>query len=279
MSGGTLTRRKLPGPGKSDVAPISYIGRSVEPAASIEPTVRAPCVFVVVPTYGERDNLPELVERLRAGVPDAHVVIVDDHSGDGTPEWVRSQPDHGRGLHLLARPRKEGIACAYIAGFRYALDHGADVVVQIDADLSHDPADVPRLVSATAGADLVLGTRYDGGVRVLNWPIARLMLSLAAARFVRIATGLPVSDPTGGFKAWRRQLLAAVLTESIRSNGYAFQIETTYTSWRRGARIAEVPVVFTERRSGDSKMTGAITREALIRVLSLGVARLRRSWK
>lgn len=232
-------------------------------------------VVVVVPTYGEFANLQELTSRLWAADPDVHVLIVDDYSGDGTPEWVRAHRSFGVRLTLLERPSKLGLAGAYRDGFARALEDGADVIVQMDADLSHDPADVPRLIEAVGIADLAIGTRYRGGVRVLNWPVSRLVLSLVAARFVRIATGMDISDPTGGFKAWRSELLGSMRFDEVRSNGYAFQVEMTHLAWREGARIEEVPIVFTERRSGQSKMTPSITVEALVRVLALSVSRFR----
>lgn len=229
-------------------------------------------ILVVTPTYREFENLEEFTQALWASCPTAHCLIVDDASGDGTPEWVRRHEANGKSLFLIERPGKQGLASAYLTGFQWALEREYDVIVQMDADLSHDPASVLDLLMAEgAGADLVLGSRYLDGVRVLNWPLQRLCLSVAAGQYVRWVTGMPFTDPTGGFKCWRRSLLEAFDFSAIRSNGYAFQIEMTHTAWRLGATVTEVPIIFEDRHAGDSKMSSSIAREAVWEVLRLGL--------
>ena len=229
-------------------------------------------ILVVTPTYREFDNLEEFTSALWASCPTAHLLVVDDASGDGTPEWVRNHAHFGESLFLIERPGKQGLASAYLSGFSWALERDYDVIVQMDADLSHDPASVPDLLLAeSGGADLVLASRYLDGVRVLNWPLERLCLSVMAAHYVKIVTGMPFTDPTGGFKCWRRDLLHAFDFSAIRSSGYSFQVEMTHTAWRFGAEIAEVPIIFEDRHAGDSKMSSSIAREAVWQVLRLGV--------
>jgi dolichol-phosphate mannosyltransferase len=230
-----------------------------------------PSPFVVVPTYHELDNLPRFTERLWGAVPDARILLVDDASGDGTPAWVRAHPRYERQLFLLERPGKLGLGSAYVEGFAWVVKrHAAEpcsAIVQMDADLSHDPNSVPELLHALdQGADLVLATRYRDGVRVTNWPLRRLVLSLGAAQYVKIITGMPYSDPTGGFKAFRPGGLASLDLDQIHSDGYAFQIEVTHMAWRLGWKIVEVPIVFEDRHAGTSKMSGHIVREAVWRV-------------
>lgn len=229
-------------------------------------------ILVVTPTYREFDNLEEFTNALWASCPTAHLLIVDDASGDGTPQWVRNQEQFGKSLFLIERSGKQGLASAYLNGFSWALERDYDVIVQMDTDLSHDPASVPDLLLAeSGGADLVLASRYLNGVRVLNWPLERLCLSVMAAHYVKIVTGMPFTDPTGGFKCWRRELLQAFDFSAIRSNGYSFQVEMTHTAWRLGAEIAEVPIIFEDRHAGDSKMSSSIAREAVWQVLRLGL--------
>jgi len=230
-----------------------------------------PSPFIVVPTYRERDNLPEFTRRLWAAIPDARLLLVDDASGDGTPDWVRAQPNFGRQLFILERQGKLGLGSAYLAGFAWVIERNrtepCSAVVQMDADLSHDPKAVPDFLQALeSGSDLVLATRYRDGVRVTNWPLHRLMLSIGAAQYVRWITGMPFTDPTGGFKAFRPDKLASLDLSHIHSNGYAFQIEVTHMAWRMGWKITEIPIVFEDRHAGVSKMSGHIVREAIWRV-------------
>jgi dolichol-phosphate mannosyltransferase len=229
-------------------------------------------LLVIIPTYAERGNLPTLLERLRAESPKAHVLIVDDASGDGTPEWVRQQAQFNQSLFLLERSGKKGLGTAYLEGFRWALERDYSFVAQMDADLSHDPAHLIRFETALKeGADLVLGSRYRDGVRVLNWPISRLLLSLGAALYVRWITRMPFTDPTSGFKAFRREALKKLDRSAITATGYGFQIEVTHWFWCHDFRISEVPIVFEGRHLGSSKMSGGIAREALGLVLRLAL--------
>lgn len=230
-----------------------------------------PFPFVVVPTYHELENLPRFTERLWSAVPEARLLLVDDASGDGTPAWVKAHPRFEKSLFLLERSGKLGLGTAYLAGFSWVVERLAkepcSAVVQMDADLSHDPNSVPDLLNALdAGSDLVLATRYLNGVRVTNWPLRRLLLSLGAGQYVKWITGMPFSDPTGGFKAFRADKLAQLDLSQIRSDGYAFQIEVTHMAWRKGWKISEVPIVFEDRHAGISKMSGRIVREAIWRV-------------
>jgi dolichol-phosphate mannosyltransferase len=227
--------------------------------------------FVVVPTYHERDNLPEFTRRLWTAVPEARLLLVDDASGDGTPDWVRAQPQFGRQLFLLERAGKLGLGTAYLDGFKWVIDrHRTEpcgAVVQMDADLSHKPESVPDLTAAIdRGADLVLATRYREGVRVTNWPLRRLLLSLGGGLYVRTLTRMPFSDPTGGFKAFRPDKLATLDLSKVRCDGYSFQIEITYIAWRLGWKIDEVSIIFEDRFAGKSKMSMRIVREAVWRV-------------
>jgi dolichol-phosphate mannosyltransferase len=228
-------------------------------------------VLVVVPTYNERKNLPKLVERLLAQPDPLEILVVDDGSPDGTGQWVTETAARDKRIHLLARTGKNGLGRAYLAGFAWALSHGYDLVVQMDADFSHSPEDVPKLLAGIrqSGADLAIGSRYAGGIRVINWPLNRLVLSVGASFYVKWITGLPIWDPTGGFKCWRRATLEAIDLPSVQSNGYSFQIEMTHRVWRRGLRVVEVPIIFTERSEGTSKMSRKIVIEALLRVWTL----------
>jgi dolichol-phosphate mannosyltransferase len=220
-------------------------------------------VLVIVPTYNERENLPALVERILALPLKVDLLIVDDNSPDGTGKLADELSAKYAMVQVLHRPAKSGLGRAYIAGFKWALERGYEFIFEMDGDFSHDPADIPIFHLAAQNADLVLGSRYRNGIRVINWPLKRLMLSLAAAKYVQIITGMPFTDPTGGFKCFRRHTLHSLDLESVRSNGYSFQIEMTHKAWRRGMRIAEVPIIFTDRYHGSSKMSRKIVREAL----------------
>ena len=236
--------------------------------------------FIIVPTYHELENLPRFTERLWSALPDARLLLVDDASGDGTPAWVKAHSRFAKSLFLLERPEKQGLGSAYVAGFEWVIGRlGGEPcagVVQMDADLSHEPEAVKDLLGAlAAGADLVLATRYRDGVRVTNWPLRRLMLSMGAAQYVRWITGMPFSDPTGGFKAFRPEKLAEIDWSQIRSDGYAFQIEVTHLAWKLGWKIEEVPITFEDRTAGTSKMSAGIVREAVWRVPWMALRRPR----
>jgi dolichol-phosphate mannosyltransferase len=227
--------------------------------------------IVVVPTYNERENLPKLVERLFSQNAGLEILVVDDSSPDGTGAWVSETAAREPHLHLLSRTAKNGLGRAYLAGFQWAIDHGYDLVVQMDADFSHNPDDVPKLLAGIRenNADLAIGSRYAGGIRVINWPLKRLVLSVGASFYVKWITGLPIWDPTGGFKCWRRNTLEAIGLNSIRSNGYGFQVEMTHRTWLHGFRVVEVPIIFSDRVEGTSKMSKKIVVEALFMVWRL----------
>lgn len=225
--------------------------------------------LVIVPTYNERDNLRPLVERLLALPMQVDLLIVDDNSPDGTGALAEELAAQYPFIHALHRDRKDGLGRAYVAGFKWALERHYEFILEMDADMSHDPADIPRLIEAAKQADCVLGSRYLGGIRIINWPLSRLILSKSAAKYVQLITGMPFTDPTGGFKCFRRRALECINLDTIRSNGYSFQIEVTHRLWRKGMKIVEIPIVFTERREGRSKMSGHIVREAFFMVWRL----------
>ena len=227
--------------------------------------------LVTIPTYNERDNLPQVVERLMSLPLPVDMLVVDDSSPDGTGQLADQMAEANKRLHVLHRQYKEGLGRAYCAGFQWALEHNFEFVFEMDGDLSHNPADIPAFLEAVQNADLVLGSRYSNGIRVINWPLNRLMLSLMAAKYVRVITGMPFTDPTGGFKCFRRKTLQSLDLENVRSNGYSFQIEMTHKIWRQGLRVVEVPIIFTDRFQGRSKMSGKIVEEALLMVWRLWV--------
>jgi dolichol-phosphate mannosyltransferase len=228
-------------------------------------------ILVVVPTYNEMDNLPKMVTRLLALPDGVEILVVDDGSPDGTGRWVEQTAATEPRLHLLSRTAKNGLGRAYVAGFQWALEKGYDLVVQMDADFSHSPEDVPKLIAGIrdSGADMAIGSRYAGGIRVINWPLNRLVLSVGASYYVKWITGMPVWDPTGGFKCWRRRTLEAIDLPSVKSNGYGFQVEMNHRVWSRGLRITEVPIIFADRVEGTSKMSKKIVVEALLMVWGL----------
>ncbi len=216
--------------------------------------------LVVTPTYNEVDNVRPLIDGLRLAVPGIEVLVVDDGSPDGTAARVRAANEELGGVHLLERAGKQGLATAYVDGFRWGLEQGVDRIVQMDADLSHAPGDVPRLLASTS--DLALGSRYVPGGGTAGWPLHRELLSRFGTLYARLWLGLPQRDLTGGFKAWQADLLERVLQEPIRSDGYAFQVEMTLRAVRLGASVQELPIVFTERIAGNSKMSRSIAIEA-----------------
>ena len=226
--------------------------------------------LIIVPTYNERENLPVLIEKIGAAVPEAHILVVDDSSPDGTGEIAAAlgATDPGR-IFVLRRAGKAGLGKAYLAGFRWALDREYETIVQMDADLSHDPAYIPPMLNRLRKADLVLGSRYIRGVNVVNWDLKRLLLSKSASLYVRLITRMLVTDATGGFKCWRRRTLEKLDLEDVFSNGYLFQVETTYKAYRQGLVIEEVPIIFYERDLGRSKMDWRIIWEAVWGVLKL----------
>ncbi len=225
--------------------------------------------LVVVPTYNERENLSPLAKRLLALPVPVDLLVVDDNSPDGTGKIADELALRHASIHVLHRSEKNGLGRAYIAGFKWALENGYDFVFELDGDFSHNPDDIPMFLEAIQGADLVLGSRYLNGIRIINWPLSRLMLSKSAAQFVHIVTGMPFTDPTGGYKCFRRRALEAIKLDEVRSNGYSFQVEMTHILWRQGMKVVEVPIIFTDRFQGHSKMSGHIVREAFIMVWRL----------
>ena len=228
-------------------------------------------VLVVVPTYNEVENLERILGRLHDSVPDAHALVVDDGSPDGTGELAEKLAAADARVHVLRRTVKSGLGPAYVAGFRWARGQGYDVLVEMDADGSHPPEQLPRLLTALTSADLVLGSRYVPGGAVADWPVHRLLLSRMGNRYTRWALRLPLTDATGGYRAARGELIDALHLDDVASQGYCFQVDWAWRAVRSGARVREVPITFTERVFGRSKMSGSIVREALVRVTVWGL--------
>jgi len=225
--------------------------------------------LVIIPTYNEKENIRSIVELVLSQAPNLEVLVVDDNSPDGTAAIVTEMAKAEPRVHLLSRAGKLGLGTAYIAGFKWGLAQGYAYLIEMDADFSHDPREIPNMLKAIQQADLVIGSRYIDGVRVVNWPLSRLFLSKGASYYVRIITGLPIHDPTGGFKCFRRIVLESIELDEVRSNGYAFQVEMSFKAWMKGFRIREIPITFADRHAGQSKMSGHIIQEALWMVWSL----------
>ncbi|MDX6200021.1 MAG: dolichol-phosphate mannosyltransferase [Actinomycetota bacterium] len=228
-------------------------------------------VLVVVPTYNERENLELIAERLRTAVPEAHLLVVDDNSPDGTGKLADELADRDDHVHVLHRTAKNGLGAAYVAGFGWAKEHDYDVVVEMDADGSHAPEQLPRLLAALENADLVLGSRYVPGGSVVNWPKSRELLSRGGNLYTRLLLRLPLRDATGGYRAYRRTVLDGLPLGEISSQGYCFQVDLAWQTWRQGHRVVEVPITFVERERGESKMSRKIVAEALWRVTVWGL--------
>ena len=221
-------------------------------------------VLVIVPTYNEKFNIARLIPSILAQDASLEILVVDDGSPDGTGAIVDAIAANNPRVHIIHREGKLGLGTAYIAGFRWALERKYDLVFEMDADFSHNPERLPEFLEQIKEADLVLGSRYqDGHVNVVNWPISRLVLSYAANVYARAVTGLPIFDTTGGFKCFRRNVLESIDLNSVKSNGYAFQIEMSYRAWKRGFRLVEIPIIFVDRTEGVSKMSKRIVREAV----------------
>jgi len=226
--------------------------------------------LIIIPTYDERENVVAMSEAVLSQLPEANILFVDDNSPDGTGAVEDEIAARDKRVFVLHRAGKEGLGRAYIAGFKWALERDYELICEMDCDFSHDPKALPGLLQAArSGADLVLGSRYIGGIRVMNWPMSRLLLSTGAACYVKLVTGMPVNDPTGGFKCFRREVLQAIDLDHITSNGYSFQIEMTHTAWIKGFKVKEIPITFEDRRSGYSKMRANIAYEAVTMVLRL----------
>ena len=220
--------------------------------------------LVIIPTYNERENLPRIVPLVLEQDPRLEVLVVDDNSPDGTGDLAEALAAATNRVHVIHRQGKAGLGTAYVAGFRWALQAGYDYVFEMDADFSHDPRHLPTFLAAIGDADVVIGSRYlNRRVTVINWPMSRLMLSYFANVYARWVTGLKLWDSTGGYKCYRREVLAAVDLDQVRSNGYSFQIEMSFRAWRKGFRLKEITITFSDRSEGRSKMSGAIVREAV----------------
>lgn len=224
---------------------------------------------VIIPTYNEIDNVRPIADAVLENLEGGDVLFVDDNSPDGTGKVADEMSAANPRIHVLHRPGKQGLGRAYIAGFKWALENGYTHIFEMDADFSHDPKELPNFIKASEEADLILGSRYIGGIRVMNWPLSRLLISTFGGVYVRVITGLPIMDPTGGFKCFRREVLEALDLDKVTSNGYSFQIEMTFKAWMKNFRIKEIPIMFVERRAGSSKMSKAIAIEAFGKVWRL----------
>ncbi len=238
--------------------------------------------LVIIPTYNEIENIQAMVHKVMSLPSRLELLVVDDNSPDGTGKQVQLlQQEYPNRLHLLSRKGKEGLGKAYIAGFEWALDHGADYIFEMDCDFSHNPEDLERLLEAcrNQGADLAIGSRYVTGVNVVNWPIGRVLMSYYASVYVRLITGLNVRDATAGFKCYRRKVLESIRLDRIRFKGYAFQIELKYIAWKLGFSLKEVPIIFTDRQKGSSKISGGIIKEAVWGVIALKFSNIKKYLK
>lgn len=238
--------------------------------------------IVIIPTYNEKENIERIIRAVLALTEGFEVLIIDDGSPDGTADIVKSliSSDFPERLHILERSGKLGLGTAYITGFKWCIEHGYDYIFEMDADFSHDPNDLPRLLSACRdeGYDVAIGSRYVSGVNVVNWPMGRVLMSYFASKYVHLVTGLPIHDTTAGFKCYRRQVLETIGLDSIHFKGYAFQIEMKFTSFKCGFKIKEVPVIFVNRVLGTSKMSGGIFSEAFFGVIRLKLSSIFRKY-
>ena len=227
--------------------------------------------LIISPTYNERKNIKQLVDMVIGENPELHLLIVDDNSPDGTGEKVKKLQTVYKNLFLETRPKKSGLGTAYIFGFKWALEKNYDNIIQMDADLSHNPKDLPRMVNNLQKYDLVIGSRYINGISVVNWPLRRLMLSYGANAYSRVITGMPIMDGTGGFKAWKSSVLSSIDLDSVKSQGYSFQIEMNFRAWVKKFNIKEIPIIFSDRTIGQSKMSKTIVYEAIFMVWRLRI--------
>lgn len=222
--------------------------------------------IVIIPTYNERENIPAIIPAIRQATPDVEILVVDDNSPDGTQDVVRKLQSSDTKIHLLGRQGKEGLGRAYLAGFKWALEQGYEGIVQMDADFSHRPEDLKKIVAALPSADFVVGSRWVSGGRTVNWGVGRKIISLGGSFYARQILRYPLRDWTGGFNAWKAETLRKIGLDSVRSNGYSFQIELKYRASKLGFNGIEVPIIFEDRRVGQSKMSSRIVIEALYRV-------------
>ena len=231
-------------------------------------------ILAISPTYNEKKNIFELINRISQLPLEVHLLIVDDNSPDGTADIVKDIMIQNKNTHILEREKKLGLGTAYCEGFQWALDRGYDLIVQIDADLSHNPDDILRMVEMSKSSDLVIGSRYIGGVNVINWPMRRLLLSYFANLYAKYIIRFPIKDSTGGFKCFHRKVLESIDLKTINSQGYSFQIEINFLAWVKGFKIKEIPIVFTDRTVGESKMNRSIVIEAIWMVPKLLVRKI-----
>ena len=235
--------------------------------------------LIIIPTYNEIENIEQLLEQVLAKSETIEVLVIDDNSPDGTALRVKFMQSSEPRIHLLERPGKMGLGSAYVTGFKYALEQGYDYIMEMDADFSHNPNDIPRFLDTVQKYDVVIGSRYCDVVNIIHWPIKRLLISYFASKYVRTITRMPVKDPTSGFKCFRRKVLESIDLDKILSDGYAFQIEMNFKAWVKGFRIKEIPIVFTERLNGVSKMSRKIVWEAAWMVWRLEMMKILRRLK
>ena len=237
---------------------------------------------VIIPTYNEKENITAIINAVFSQQHDFHVLIIDDGSPDGTANIVKDMmTKYTDELFLIERQGKQGLGTAYLTGFKWALEHGYDYVFEMDADFSHDPDDLIRLLDACVdeGADLAIGSRYVSGVNVVNWPMGRVLMSYFASVYVRLVTGMDIKDTTAGFKCYSRKVLEAIDLDNVHLKGYGFQIEMKFTTWKLGFKIKEVPIIFTDRKQGSSKMSGGIFNEAVWGVIGMKLRSLFHTYK
>ena len=232
--------------------------------------------LIIVPTFNELENIQRLLPELMALDPDIRVLVVDDNSPDGTGRLADELAAENERISVLHRPEKLGLGSAYVAGFKYAIQQDVDCVFEMDADFSHDPATIPEFIEEIASCDVVIGSRYISGINVVNWPMSRLLLSYFANIYTRVVTGMTIRDTTSGFKCFRREVLEHIDLDSVRSDGYAFQIEMNFRCWRKGYRMREIPIIFVDRRSGTSKLSQGVINEAVWIVWWLRLQRILR---
>lgn len=230
--------------------------------------------LIIIPTYNEIDNIEKMLTTLFTKYPEISILIIEDGSPDGTANVVKRLMPQYKNLSMIERQGKLGLGTAYVTGFKWALEHGFDYIFEMDCDFSHDPDSIPDLLSAALSNDLVIGSRYIDGIRIINWPFKRLLLSYGASIYTRIITGIPVYDTTGGFKCFTKKALLSLDLNQIISNGYSFQLELNYKIWAKGLKIREVPIIFYERRDGQSKMNGGIIFEAVFAVFRLRLKKI-----
>ncbi len=237
---------------------------------------------VIIPTYNEKENIENIVKKVFSLKKSFHILIVDDGSPDGTADIVKLlQKEFSNKLYMLERTKKLGLGTAYIDGFKWALDRKYQFIFEMDADFSHNPEDLIRLYNASSqqGGDVCVGSRYVKGVNIVNWPMSRLLMSFFASKYVKLITGMPINDSTAGFKCYKRKVLETIKLDNIQFVGYAFQIEMKFTSWKYGFNILEIPIVFTDRTKGTSKMSNSIFMEAFLGVIQMKIKSLFRDWK